>query len=579
MRRLQKYFLLSEQGYSDLKKGIIACTLTNLSLMLPFAATVLLLKELLNPLFDLEMNPVLLWVYFGFALLGAVAIFFASMNDYENTYVSAYKESEKTRINTIEHIRKLPMSVFNSKNLSDLTTNIMADAEVSEHVMSHIVPQLCANCISITIICTLLTFAEWRLSLAIFFTVPLALGSIYIAKKLNDYLGSIFVQKKLQASKEVQEYMDGMKVIKACNLNGEKAEHLKNALKELKNMSIKYEFINGTLLSGAQVFLQIGIGIVVLVGVNLLANGNIDFLILLSFLLIVTRIYGPILTVMVLLPELLYHTLALKRTKALMDIQIMEGCEDIEFPNFNISFDDVSFKYNDDDTLQHITTTINEGEVTALVGPSGSGKTTMTKLIARFWDTTSGSVTIGGIDIKEVEPEYLLSYISFVFQDVVLFSDSIYNNILIGNKSATKEQVIAAAKAAQCDTFVSKLKDGYDTIIGENGATLSGGERQRISIARAILKDAPIILLDEATASIDPGNEAAIQTALSTLIAEKTVIVIAHRIHTVADCDKIIVLDQGKLVEEGTHEILLNNKNLYAKLYDIQQKATNWTVN
>ena len=579
MRRLQKYFLLSEQGYSDLKKGIIACTLTNLSLMLPFAATVLLLKELLNPLFDLEMNPVLLWVYFGFALLGAVAIFFASMNDYENTYVSAYKESEKTRINTIEHIRKLPMSVFNSKNLSDLTTNIMADAEVSEHVMSHIVPQLCANCISITIICTLLTFAEWRLSLAIFFTVPLALGSIYIAKKLNDYLGSIFVQKKLQASKEVQEYMDGMKVIKACNLNGEKAEHLKNALKELKNMSIKYEFINGTLLSGAQVFLQIGIGIVVLVGVNLLVNGNIDFLILLSFLLIVTRIYGPILTVMVLLPELLYHTLALKRTKALMDIQIMEGCEDIEFPNFNISFDDVSFKYNDDDTLQHITTTINEGEVTALVGPSGSGKTTMTKLIARFWDTTSGSVTIGGIDIKEVEPEYLLSYISFVFQDVVLFSDSIYNNILIGNKSATKEQVIAAAKAAQCDTFVSKLKDGYDTIIGENGATLSGGERQRISIARAILKDAPIILLDEATASIDPGNEAAIQTALSTLIAEKTVIVIAHRIHTVADCDKIIVLDQGKLVEEGTHEILLNNKNLYAKLYDIQQKATNWTVN
>ena len=579
MRKLQKYFLLSEQGYSDLKKGIIACTITNLSLMLPFAATVLLLKELLNPLFDQEINPILLWVYFGFALLGAVAIFFASMNDYENTYVSAYKESEKTRINTIEHIRKLPMSVFNSKNLSDLTTNIMADAEVSEHVMSHIVPQLCANCISITIICTLLTFAEWRLSLAIFFTVPLALGSIYIAKKLNDYLGSIFVQKKLQASKEVQEYMDGMKVIKACNLNGEKAEHLKNALKQLKSMSIKYEFINGTLLSGAQVFLQIGIGIVVLVGVNLLVNGNIDFLILLSFLLIVTRIYGPILTVMVLLPELLYHTLALKRTKALMDIQIMEGCEDIEFPNFNISFDDVSFKYNDDDTLQHITTTINEGEVTALVGPSGSGKTTMTKLIARFWDTTSGSVTIGGIDIKEVEPEYLLSYISFVFQDVVLFSDSIYNNILIGNKSATKEQVIAAAKAAQCDTFVSKLKDGYDTIIGENGATLSGGERQRISIARAILKDAPIILLDEATASIDPGNEAAIQTALSTLIAEKTVIVIAHRIHTVADCDKIIVLDQGKLVEEGTHEILLNNKNLYAKLYDIQQKATNWTVN
>ena len=578
MRKLQKYFLLTEQGYTDLKKGIVACTLTNLSMMLPFAGTIMMLSELIKPLFGNDINPTMLWIYFGFSLVGAVVIFFASMNDYENTYVSAYKESEKARIRAIEHIRKLPMSVFNSKNLSELTTNIMSDAEVAEHVMSHIVPQLFANSISVTLICIMLTIADWRLSLSIFFSVPLAFGTIYIAKLINDRLGEKFSSKKLKASSEVQQYIDGMKVIKACNLNGEKAEKLKKALKDLKSMSIKYEFITGTFITSGQVFLQLGIGVVVLVGVGLLVSGSIDFLILLSFLLIVTRIYGPIITVLVLLPELLYHTLALKRTKSLMDIARMEGKDDVEFTDFTIAFNNVGFKYNDEDTLKEITTTIKEGEVTALVGPSGSGKSTLTKLIARFWDTNEGSVTIGGIDVKTVDPEHLLQYISFVFQDVILFQDTVYNNILIGNKDATKEQVIAAAKAAQCDDFVAKLKDGYDTLIGENGATLSGGERQRISIARAILKNAPIILLDEATASIDPGNEAAIQEALSTLMEGKTVVVIAHRIHTVVDCDKIIVLDKGMLVEEGTHDQLYKNNGLYAKLYDIQNKTAQWTV-
>ena len=579
MRRLQSYFMLSEQGYTDLKKGIVACTLTNLSMMLPFIGTVLLLNELLKPLLGSEVSAQMLWVYFGVSILGGLAIFFASKNDYENTYVSAYKESEKTRIKTIEHIRKLPMSVFNSKNLSELTTNIMADAEVAEHTMSHIVPQLFANCISVTLICILLTFADWRLSLAIFFTVPFSLGMIYIAKKVNDRLGDVFTNKKLKAANEVQEYIEGMKVIKACNLNGEKAQNLKKALKDLKDMAIKYEFATGTVISGAQVFLQVGIGVVVLVGINLLVHGEIDFLVLLSFLLIVTRIYGPIITLLVLLPELLYHTLALKRTKALMAIKIMEGSETVTFENFDIAFHNVGFKYNEEDILRNVTTTIKEGEVTALVGPSGSGKSTLTKLIARFWDTNEGKITIGGVDVKEIDPEHLLKYISFVFQDVVLFGDTIYNNILIGNKNATKEQVMAAAKAAQCHEFISNLKEGYDTVVGENGATLSGGERQRISIARAILKDAPIILLDEATASIDPGNEAAIQKALSTLIQGKTVVVIAHRIHTVVDCDKIIVLDQQKIVEEGTHEVLMRNEALYARLYTIQQKATRWTVN
>ena len=580
MIKLKEYFVLSDQGYIDLKKGIVACTLTNLSMMIPLTGTMLLLFELLKPLYSAQpLNETMLWIYFGLALLGAILMFFASRNDYEHTYVSAYKESEKTRIKTIEHIRKLPMSVFNSKNLSELTTNIMSDAEVAEHVMSHIVPQLFANCISVTIICIMLTIMDWRLSLAIFFSVPLSLGTIYITKKINDNLGEKFVKIKLSAADEVQQYIDGMKVIKACNLDGEKAEHLKQALNDLKAMSIKYEFTGGVFVTGAQVFLQVGIGVVVLVGTNLLLSGDIDFLVLMTFLFIVTRIYAPIITVLVLLPELLYHTLALKKTKALMAIDIMEGSEEVEFDNYNIEFKNVSFKYNEEDTLSEISTQIKEGEVTALVGPSGSGKSTLTKLIARFWDVNKGSVTIGGVDVKTVDPEHLLKYISFVFQDVVLFQDTVYNNILIGNKNATPEEVHAAAKAARCDEFIDKLPQGYDTKIGENGATLSGGERQRISIARAMLKDAPIILLDEATASIDPGNEAAIQAAISELTQGKTVVVIAHRIHTVVDCDKIIVLNHGRIEEEGTHKELMENQQLYSKLYDIQQKATKWTVN
>ena len=579
MRKIQKYFALSEQGYIDLKKGIVACTLTNLSMMLPWIATRLLLMELLNPLFGRELNPIRLWMFFGFAIIGAIIIYFASINDYEHTYVCAYKESEKTRISSIEHIRKLPMSVFNSKNLSDLTTNIMSDAEVAEHTMSHIVPQLFALCISISIIFFMMGIVDYRLALSIIFTIPLSLGLIFFTKINNNKLGDKLVLKKIKAANEIQQYIDGMKVIKACNLNGEKAIRLKKALKDLKDIALRYEFIGGTIVSGAQVFLQLGIGVVVLVGVNLLISNQIDFLVLFSFLFMVTRIYGPILTLMVLLPELFYHTLALKRTKTLMAIDIMEGDSSVVFDNFDIEFDNVDFRYNQDDTLKSISTKIKEGEITAIVGPSGSGKTTMTKLIARFWDTSGGSVRIGGIDIKSVDPEHLLSYISFVFQDVILFQDSVYNNILIGNKQASYQQVIDAAKAAQCEEFILKLKDGYDTKIGENGATLSGGERQRISIARAILKDAPIILLDEATASIDPGNEAAIQRALSYLTKGKTVVVIAHRIHTVVDCDKIIVLDNGSLVQEGKHQELVDSNGVYARLYDIQKKTVEWTVN
>ena len=589
MNKMQKYLMLSDQGYKDLKGGIIACTLTNLSLIMPFGTTIMLIWEMLKPLLGENMNPTMLWVYFGISLVGAFISYLASRNDYDKTYVSAYTESENARINSIEHIRKLPMSVFNSKNLSELTTNLMNDAATAEHVLSHIVPQLIANSISIGFMCLMLSFLSWELALSIFFTVPLSLGVVYIAKIIGDYLGKTFSKRKLEASNQVQEYLDGMKVIKACNLDGEKAKHLKNALKEMKNISIKYEFITGTFITGAQVLLQLGIGVTVLVGVGLIMKESISLLTLITFLLLVTRVYGPIITVLVLLPELIYHSIAIERSRTLMSIEIMEGRDDIDLKSYDIDFENVSFSYQEKskdndkkgrnaDTINNISTSIKQGSITALVGPSGSGKSTLTKLIARFWDTTSGQVKIGGVDIKTLDPEHLMKSISFVFQDVILFQDTIYNNILIGNKDATKEEIIKAAKAAQCDSFISELENGYDTIVGENGATLSGGERQRISIARALLKNAPIALLDEATASIDPANEAQVQKAISTLIEGRTVVIIAHKLKTIQNVDKIIVLEKGKIAEEGTHEELLSSKGLYAHLWEVQNRTTAWSI-
>jgi len=385
---------------------------------------------------------------------------------------------------------------------------------------------------------------------------------------------------KLAASGQVQEYIEGIKVIRACNLDGENFDALKNALRAMKRLAITMEFGTGVFVTGAQVVLQAGIGLTVLLGTTLLTGGQIGLIPMLMFLLIVIRIYGPILVELTLLPELFYHQIAVKRMRDLMAVPLMEGNAEKEIKNFNIVFDHVDFHYNEDgeETIKDMSVTIPPGGITALVGPSGSGKSTISRLIARFWDTNGGKITIGGVDIKTLDPEHLMSYMSFVFQDVTLFNDTILGNIRIGNMDASREEVMAASKAACCDEFVNRLPDGYDTMLGENGATLSGGERQRLSIARALLKDAPIVLLDEATASLDPENEALIQQAISTLIAGKTVVVIAHRLRTITGADKIIVLDNGKISGQGTHEGLSRKDGLYRKLYSIQQESMGWSV-
>ena len=580
MRKLKDFLMLTDKGYKDLKKAVFACTLTNISMMLPFYVTIQLFVQLLNPLMGEPLQIEQLWLLLGAGVAAAVIVFIANKNDYKKTYVTSYLEAENTRIGVIEKIRKLPMSFFNTKNLSELTTNIMGDCATTEHVLSHLIPQLLANGISITLVCALMALFDWRMALCIFGTLPVSLLVIVGSKRLQNKLSERFTRAKLEASDQVQEYLEGVKVIKSCGLNGEKFSALDRAMHAMMKIAMKLEFVTGVFVTGAQMLLQAGVGIVVFVGVNLLTGGNIELIPLLMFFLIVVRIYGPVLTEFALLPEFFHHRQATKRMRTLMETSAMEGDAEKTISSYDIAFDHVSFHYNEDgeSVIDDLTVNIPADAITALVGPSGCGKSTISRLIARFWDVNAGRVTIGGVDVKSMDPEELMRSMSFVFQDVVLFNDTVYNNIRIGNLDATPEQVYDAAKAACCDEFVERMPDGYQSMLGENGFTLSGGERQRISIARALLKNAPIILLDEATASLDPENEAQIQQAISHLIRGKTVLVIAHRLRTIADADKIIVLNEGKLAEEGTHDQLISNGGLYARLFGIQQQSMGWSV-
>ena len=577
---LQDSLMLTDKGYRDLKKAIGACTLTNFAMMIPTVVTLQVIIELVKPFTGADISWTKMWWLLAIGLVGAAVVFLCNRNDYEKTYVVSYLESEATRTTLAEHIRKMPMSVFNSKNLTELTTNLMGDVSTAEHVMSHVYPQLFANGISITVICGMMAVYDWRMALAVFISVPLALLLVVGSRRVQSRLGKKHAAAKLQASGQVQEYIEGIKVIHACNLDGERFDALEKALRSMRNLAVQLELVTGVFVTSAQVVLQAGIGLTVFAGTSLLLSGQIALIPMLLFLLVVTRIYAPIQTELTLLPELLYHQIAVKRMRAIMDIEPMEGDTETKLSSYDISFENVSFQYNKDgeEAISNITVTIPQQGITAIVGPSGSGKSTVARLVARFWDVTDGRITIGGVDVKTMDPEHLMSYMSFVFQDVVLFHDTIYNNIRIGNMDATREEVIAAAKAARCDEFIDRLPNGYDTLLGENGSTLSGGERQRLSIARALLKDAPIVLLDEATASLDPESEAYIQQAISALIAGKTVIVIAHRLRTIVQSDKIIVLEQGKLTAEGTHQSLMAQEGLYHRLFTIQQESMGWSV-
>ncbi len=574
----RKLFALSEKGAGDLKKGIASSTVSNISLMLPVGLFIMLLSEMIKPLFGGTANMPNAWLY---AALGAgvlAVIFTAHFVEYQFTYVSAYTESANRRISLAEKLRLLPLSFFGQRDLSELTTTMMGDCTELEHTFSHAVPQLFGAIISIVLVGVGLFAFEWRMALCVLLALPLSLAIVLGSKKLQDRFGVKKVEAKLLAADGIQECLETVKDIRACNREDEYLSKLDRKLDGVVSASIRSELLTGSFISSATIVLRLGFASTILVGAILLAHGEIDFLVYLIFLLTASRIYDPLATIFMQLAEIFNARIQIRRMQAIENQPVQRGTNAFEPNGFDIVFDGVTFSYQKDDVLRNVSFTAKQGQVTALVGPSGSGKSTAAKLAARFWDAGGGTVSLGGVDVTRVEPETLLKYFSIVFQDVVLFGGSIMENIRIGRRGAADEDVYAAARAAQCDEFVSRLPNGYHTIIGENGATLSGGERQRISIARALLKDAPVILLDEATASVDVENETEIQTALSALTRNKTVLVIAHRMRTVAGADKIVVLQNGSVAEQGSHQELIHKNGLYKHLYSLQQKSGAWKL-
>lgn len=440
MMNLKEMFQLSDRGAKDLKKGIFACTLTNLSLMLSVVVTVQIFLEVLKPLTGGAVSWSKMWILFGAGVVAVVVHFLCCKNDYRKTYVSCYTAAEDSRIRIAELVRKFPMSVFNNKDLTELTTNMMGDCASVEHSMSHIVPPLMANAISCTLICICVMFFDWRMGLSIFCTLPISFLIIFGSRKVQERGSKRQVTAKLKASEEEQEYLEGIRIIKSCHLDGERFSKLNDALKDLKKQSIRMELGTSVFISIAQFVLQAGIGIAVFVGVHLLTGGSITILPLLLSLVIVCRMYGPILTILTLLPMLFHTLVSTQRMRELSNIPIMEGRTDVPIPNHTITFEHVGFAYNKESVLKDVTATIPEGKITALVGPSGNGKSTMSRLIARFWDVSSGTVKVGGIDVKTLDSEYLMGTMSFVFQNVTLFNDTVWNNIKIGNPDSTDER-------------------------------------------------------------------------------------------------------------------------------------------
>ena len=576
---LKRLLNLSASGEKDLRRAIVVCTITNIVLFFPYMIIMQIMQYIIAPLSSgqaLDVNK--LWMMLGFGVITAIIYGIVYFIEYDMTYTTAYAECTNIRVEVAERLRKLPLSFFNRKDLSELTTNIMGDCTTVEQMMSHAVPQVFANIISIILVSIMLAVYDWRMTIAMLVVLPIAVGIILLSQGLQKKFGERHIKAKLNVSKQTQEYLEGIKVVKAFGLSGEKSQAMKSALENMMNESIVFEGITGTFVTLSSMVLQVGIGVVIMVGVNLLTGGKLDVVKLLTFAMISTRIYTPFITVLTMSAEIKYLFTSTKRMQALRLEPIMDGEVDVTLPDCNIEFKDVTFAYNKEDVIKDMDVVMSQNAVTALVGPSGSGKSTVSRLIARFWDVNQGEVLIGGKNIRDIEPESLMKYMSFVFQDVVLFNDTVINNIRIGREGATDEEVKTAAKIARCEGFIERMEDGYETTIGENGCTLSGGERQRISIARAILKDAPIVLLDEATASLDPENEVLIQEAISALIKDRTVIVIAHRLKTIAGADKIVVLDDGAIIEEGTHKQLIENNNLYARLWQIQQDSLGWSV-
>ena len=576
-KKFQRTYALTDQGVENTRRGAFWTVITNLVVMGGMGILYLLMGAFMETLTDGAPLP-------GAALFAVLTVLFVLLSflthyqQYKATYGLVYGEVQTTRLRLAERLRKLPLGYFGKRDLADLTETLMGDVNRMEHVWSHVLGYLYGAYISTAIIAVCLFFYDWRLAIACLWGVPVAFGLLFGSRKMAERNSAATKAAALRVSDGIQEALENVREIRAANQEERYLAGLNEKIDQHEKVTIRGELTTGLFVNAASVIMRLGVATTILTGAKLILSGKIDFMLLFLFLLVITRVYAPFDQSLALIAEMFVSQVSADRINEIYETPVAAGTETFAPKGHDIVFDHVSFAYEDKEVLHDVSFTAKEGEVTALVGPSGSGKSTCARLAARLWDVTEGTIRTGGIDISTVDPEALLTDYSMVFQDVVLFDDTVMENIRLGKRGATDEEVRAAARAANCEEFIRRLPKGYDTPIGENGAKLSGGERQRISIARALLKDAPIVLLDEATASLDVENETKVQGALSRLLAGKTVLVIAHRMRTVAGADHIVVLEKGRVAEEGTPAELMEKGGLYRRMTDLQRESAGWSL-
>lgn len=576
--KFQRKYALTDQGVRNTKKGTFWTVIVNLVVMGGVSILYLVMSGFMGALTEGSPLPGSA-IVLGLLVLFALLSFVTHLQQYKATYGLVYNEIKTTRLSLAERLRKLPLGYFGKRDLADLTETIMGDVNRMEHVWSHVLGYLYGAYISTAIIAVCLFVYDWRLAIACLWGVPVAFGLLFGSRKIAACNAERTKKAAVRVSDGIQEALENVREIRATNQEERYLNGLNQKIDEHERVTIQGELGTGLFVNAASVIMRLGVATTILVGANLILSGSIDFMLLFLFLLVITRVYAPFDQSLALIAEMFVSQVSADRMNEIYDTPTAEGAEKFEPKGYDIVFEHVGFSYDEKEVLHDVSFTAKEGEVTALVGSSGSGKSTCARLAARLWDISKGVIRVGGVDISTVDPEVLLRDYSMVFQDVVLFDDTVMENIRLGKRGATDEEVRAAAKAANCDEFVHRLPQGYNTPIGENGAKLSGGERQRISIARALLKDAPIVLLDEATASLDVENETKVQGALSRLLVGKTVLVIAHRMRTVEAADKIIVLADGRVAEEGTPAELMNKNGLYHRMVDLQRQSAGWRLN
>lgn len=575
VKTIQKKTASSKQGAKGIIKGIISCAFQNTAFMLPTTLLYFLVSDMLGG--GVKGNRITFYII-GCIICFAL-IFLTTWFQYNNTYFTTYEESGKRRLGLAERLRKLPLSFFGKRDLADLTSTIMSDCEVIEKSTSHFIPGLFGSLISTILIAAGLFVFDWRMALAALWVIPVSVLIVILSYKVQDKVLVKFMTAKMSCADGIQEYIETVRDLKANNAEENYLSGLKKKIKGVEKSNIKAELTTAVFVTGAGMVLKLGIATVALVGSALLVNGTLGVLTFFMFLLVASRLYDPMQAALQNLAAIIAMRTNVARMNEILEYPVQTGNDTLTNNGYDVVFDHVGFAYTGGEVvLKDVSFTAKQGEVTALVGPSGGGKTTVSRLAARFWDIRKGKITVGGMNVAKIEPEKLMSLYSIVFQDVTLFDNTIMENIRLGKKGATDEEVMAAARLANVDEFAEKLPDKWNTNIGENGCELSGGERQRISIARAFLKDAPIILLDEATASLDVENETMIQTALSRLIKDKTVLIIAHRMRTVAGADKIVVLADGVVAEQGTPGELYKKNGIYARMVDLQSASGKWKI-